>query len=147
MQENYSIYDGPPPEINLVNEKNNGLAVLELIKNNLVLSSHDISSGGLIVSLAEMSISSGFGLKIIKPKKLINYYEYLFGEDQGRYLIEISKDNLNNFQNFLKKNSTYSEIVAEVQNDTFQMEEIFKLNVKDLKKINNEWYNKFNALN
>ena len=63
MQENYSIYDGPPPEINLVNEKNNGLAVLELIKNNLVLSSHDISSGGLIVSLAEMSISSGFGLK------------------------------------------------------------------------------------
>ena len=147
LQENYSIYDGPPPEINLVNEKNNGLAVLELIKNNLVLSSHDISSGGLIVSLAEMSISSGFGLKIIKPKKLINYYEYLFGEDQGRYLIEISKDNLNNVQNFLKKNSTYSEIVAEVQNDTFQMEEIFKLNVKDLKKINNEWYNKFNALN
>ena len=41
---------------------------------------------------------------------------------------------MNNVQNFLKKNSTYSEIVAEVQNDTFQMEEIFKLNVKDLKK-------------
>ena len=25
--------DGPPPEINLLNEKNNGLAVLDLIKN------------------------------------------------------------------------------------------------------------------
>ena len=59
LRENYSIQDGPPPEINLMNEKNNGLAVLHLIKDNLVLSSHDISSGGLIVSLAEMSISSG----------------------------------------------------------------------------------------
>ena len=147
LRENYSIQDGPPPEINLVNEKNNGLAVLHLIKDNLVLSSHDISSGGLIVSLAEMSISSGFGLKIFKPKKLINYYEYLFGEDQGRYLIEISKDNFNKVQNFLKKNSIFFEIVANVQNDTFQMEEIFKLSVKDLIKINNEWYNKFNALN
>ena len=119
----------------------------ESYQDNLVLSSHDISSGGLIVSLAEMSISSGFGLKIFKPKKLINYYEYLFGEDQGRYLIEISKDNFNKVQNFLKKNSIFFEIVANVQNDTFQMEEIFKLSVKDLIKINNEWYNKFNALN
>ena len=32
IQENFSIFDGPPPEINLVNEKNNGLAVLKLIK-------------------------------------------------------------------------------------------------------------------
>ena len=32
LQENYSINDGPPPEINLVNEKNNGLAVSKLIK-------------------------------------------------------------------------------------------------------------------
>ena len=91
LQENFSIYDGPPPEINLVNEKNNGLAVLKLIKDNLVLSAHDISSGGMLVALAEMSISSGLGLKINKPKKSANTMEYFFGEDQGRYLIEISQ--------------------------------------------------------
>ena len=92
--ENFSVYDGPPPEINLVNEKNNGLAVLKLIKDNLVLSAHDVSSGGILVSLAEMSIASGLGLKIYKPKKLANSFEYFFGEDQGRYLLEISKNNL-----------------------------------------------------
>ena len=27
LHENFSIYDGPPPEVNLTNEKNNGLAV------------------------------------------------------------------------------------------------------------------------
>ena len=78
LQENFSIFDGPPPEINLVNEKNNGLAVLKLIKDNLVLSAHDISSGGMLVSLAEMSINSGLGLKIYKPKKLTNLFEYIF---------------------------------------------------------------------
>ncbi len=147
IQENFSIFDGPPPEINLVNEKNNGLAVLKLIKDNLVLSAHDISSGGMIVSLAEMSINSGLGLKIYKPKKLANLLEYFFGEDQGRYLIEISKNNLKKIQGFLKKNNVFSEVVAEVQNDTFEIEKVFNLKIKDLHNFNNQWYNKYNAFN
>ena len=76
-----------------MNEKNNGLAVLELIKKGIAVSVHDVSSGGMLVSMAEMSMSSGLGLKIYKPKKLKNFYEYFFGEDQGRYIIEIEKDN------------------------------------------------------
>ena len=81
-RENYEIEYGPPPEINLTNEKNNGLAVLRLIRDNLILSAHDISSGGMIVSLAEMAISSKLGLKIFRPKKLTNVIEYFFAEDQ-----------------------------------------------------------------
>ena len=76
LRENFAIHDGPPPEINLTNEKNNGLAVLKLIKDNLVLSAHDISSGGMLVSLAEMSIASMLGLKIYRPKRLTNSMEY-----------------------------------------------------------------------
>ena len=120
---------------------------MKLIKDNLVLSAHDISSGGMIVSLAEMSINSGLGLKIYKPKKLANLLEYFFGEDQGRYLIEISKNNLEKIQGFLKKNNVFSEVVAEVQNDTFEIEKIFNLKIKDLHNFNNQWYNKFNAFN
>ena len=147
LQENYSIYDGPPPEINLVNEKNNGLAVLKLIKDNLVLSAHDISSGGMLVALAEMSISSGLGLKINKPKKSANTMEYFFGEDHGRYLIEISPDNLKKIEIFLKKNNVFFEIVAEIQNDAFEIQKMFSLKIKELRDINNQWYNKFNAIN
>ncbi len=145
LYENFSIYDGPPPEINLVNEKNNGLAVLKLIKDSIILSAHDVSSGGIIVSLAEMSLASGLGLKIYKPKKIANSFEYFFGEDQGRYLVEISKNKLKNAEVFLKKNNTYFEIIAEVQNDTFEVEKIFKLKIKDLHKIHNQWYSTFNA--
>ena len=91
LKEIYSINDGSPPEINLTNEKNNGLSVLNLIKNNLVLSCHDVSSGGILVALAEMSIASMLGLKITKPKKFSDFNEYFFAEDQGRYLLEIEK--------------------------------------------------------
>ena len=147
LQENFSIYDGPPPEINLVNEKNNGLAILKLIKDNLVLSAHDISSGGILVSLAEMSIASGLGLKIYKPKKLSNSFEYFFGEDQGRYLIEISKNNLKNIEAFLKKNNIFFEILAEVQNDVFEIAKTFSLKTKNLSNYNNQWYTKYNAIN
>ncbi len=147
LQENFSIFDGPPPEINLVNEKNNGLAVLQLIRDNLVMSAHDISSGGMLVSLSEMSIHSGLGLKIYKPKKLVNLFEYFFGEDQGRYLIEISKNNIKKIETFLRKNNIFFEVIAEVQNDTFEIEKTFSLKIKDLHNYNNQWYSKYNAIN
>ena len=45
-------------------------SVLNLIKNNLVLSCHDVSSGGILISLAEMSMASMLGLKILNLKNL-----------------------------------------------------------------------------
>ena len=94
-----------------------------------------------------MSISSGLGLKINKPKKLKNFYEYFFGEDQGRYVIEISKNNLVNAELFLKKNNIFYETIAEVQNDTFEIEKLFSIKTKDLQICNNQWYNNYNAIN
>ena len=96
-----------PPDINLLNEKNNGENVLKLIQNKLILSSHDISDGGLILALCEMSISSSYGAKIKKPKKLTNLFEYFFGEDQGRYLLEVEPSNLTKVEKSLKDSNIY----------------------------------------
>ena len=147
IKEVYSINDGPPPEINLTNEKNNGFSVLNLIKNNLVLSCHDVSTGGILVALAEMSMSSMLGLKINKPKKFTDLNEYFFAEDQGRYLLEIDKNNLEKIGKILKKNNTFYEVVAEVQNDIFEIDKTLSITTKDLYKCNNKWFNKFNAVN
>ena len=38
-----------------------------------------------------MCIKGKKGIKIKKPNYLINQFEYLFGEDQGRYIVEIKK--------------------------------------------------------
>ena len=101
----YSNNDGPPPEINLTNEKNNGLAVLKLIKDNLVLSVMMFLLVVCLVALAEMSIASMLGLKIYKPKKFSDFNEYFFGEDQGRYLLKLTKIILKKLKKSLKKNN------------------------------------------
>ena len=143
FQEIYSITDGPPPEINLSNEKNNGLAVLKLINDKLTCAVHDISSGGLLLALAEMTFRSGFGVKISKPKNLSDQMGYYFSEDQGRYLVEVRPDDLSKVNNILNENNIFNEIVGEVQKDYFEVTGELKIKINDLYKINNSWYKNY----
>ncbi len=142
-EEIYSLTEGEPPEINLNNEKNNGTCVLELVKNKLVNSIHDVSSGGLIVALAEMAIGSEYGIKIYKPKKLSNLYQYFFGEDQSRYILEIDKKNLEKTEKILKDNNVFYEIIGLTQKDFFEVDGELKIDTKKLYNLNNKWYNNY----
>ena len=147
INELYNIHDGMPPEINLLNEKNNGEMILKLIANENINSVHDISSGGIIIALAEMSISSQIGVKIQKPQKVSDIFKYFFGEDQGRYLIEVEKNNLSKVEKKLKENNIYFENIGTTQKEYFELEKDLKINVKELYELNNKWYKQFNGLN
>ena len=141
LEEIYSITDGPPPEINLSNEKNNGLSILKLINDKLVSSVHDVSSGGLIIGLVEMTFNSSYGIKLNKPKNLSNLMEYYFSEDQGRYIVEVEPVNLKKVNAILKENNVFAEILGSVQEDYFEVPGELKINTKELYKTNNTWYN------
>ncbi len=143
FHEVYSINEGPPPDVNLINEKNNGEIILSLINKKIINSAHDVSSGGVIMSLAEMSMSSGMGVKIEKPKKLSSLFEYFFGEDQGRYVVEIDKDKLSLMQNLLKENNVFSEIIGITQKNKFEINDVMKVDIKELCDINNKWYHNY----
>tara|TARA_B100000989_G_scaffold263194_1_gene214970 strand:- start:307 stop:1752 length:1446 start_codon:yes stop_codon:yes gene_type:complete len=143
LKENYSITEGMPPEINLINEKNNGESLLKLIDKNLILSAHDVSNGGLITALSEMTLSSDFGAKIHKPKKLTNMVKYFFGEDQSRYVVEIRGQNLPMVEKVLKESNIYYENIGFTQKNYLEVDDELKISTKDLFKINNEWYNNY----
>jgi phosphoribosylformylglycinamidine synthase II len=143
LKENFSINEGMPPEVNLLNEKNNGECLLKLINKNLILSSHDISSGGLITALSEMCLNSNYGAKIQKPKKLANLFNYFFGEDQARYIIEVEPNKLPQVEKILKDNNIFYENIGFTQKEYFEIEGELKISTKDLFKINNEWYNNY----
>ncbi len=145
LEEIYDNKEGLPPEVNLTNEKNNGECVLELINNSLVKSIHDISSGGLAVALAEMAMGTDYGVKINKPKNLTNLFKYFFGEDQSRYILEIEKNKLEKVEKILKKNNIFYENIGTTQKKYFEIQGEFKSDIKELYKINNQWYNNFNG--
>ncbi len=104
---------GPPPEINLFNEKNNGETILKIIKEKLALSVHDVSLGGIMIGALKMCVAGNKGIKFYKFKNLTNIYQYFFSEDQGRYIIEVDKNNLNKVESILKKNSVHFDLLGE----------------------------------
>jgi len=143
FREVLNFKEGPPPEINLFNEKNNGLAVLNLISNKLVSSVHDVSSGGILVALSEMCIQNKIGALIKLPKNNIKIHEYLFGEDQSRYVIEVEEKNIKKVIKFLKDNNVYFEKFGITQNSSIEIKNIFKTDLKDLAKLHKYWFNNY----
>ncbi len=140
LNEVFSIFDGPPPEVNLKNEKNNGETIINLVKNSYVESVHDVSSGGILLSIAEMSIYSQIGIKIQKPKTNINIFEYFFGEDQGRYIIEVNEKKVNGLKKYLNDNNIHYDFIGITQKNYFEIEKNIKISVNELYNLNNKWY-------
>ncbi|MDA7473302.1 phosphoribosylformylglycinamidine synthase subunit PurL [Candidatus Pelagibacter ubique] len=131
--------NGPPPEINLFNEKNNGETILKLIDKKFIKSAHDVSLGGIITALSKMCIKGKKGATLKKSNYLINQFEYLFGEDQGRYIIEISKDDLENATKILQENSVHFDELGLVNEDSLIIDDKTKVSIDDLIKSHTNW--------
>jgi phosphoribosylformylglycinamidine synthase len=80
--------DGAPPAVDLADEKRNGDFVRGLIRTGTVPACHDVSDGGLAVTLAEMCMAAGLGATVSTgpgPRHAV-----LFGEDQARYVVGVA---------------------------------------------------------
>jgi len=131
--------NGPPPEVNLFNEKNNGESLLSLMEKNYIKSAHDVSLGGIITAVSKMSIKGNKGIKLKKSKNLINEIDYLFSEDQGRYVIEIKQEDLKNVTKILDKNSVHYEELGFIIQKELIINEKTKVTIDELKSYNTNW--------
>ncbi len=135
--------NGPPPEVNLFNEKNNGESLLNLIENNLIKSVHDVSLGGIITAISKMSIKGNKGIKLKKSKNLQSEIEYFFAEDQGRYIIEIDPKSLKEVDKVLVKNSVHYEEIGTIIDKEMIVNEKTKVTIDELKSYNSNWLNNY----
>ena len=131
--------NGPPPEINLFNEKNNGETLLKLIESNLIKSAHDVSLGGIITAVAKMCIKGKKGINLNKPKYLINELEYFFGEDQGRYIIEVGKKDLKKVTDILNKNAVHFDELGTINENELYIDDKTKVTIDELTSSNTKW--------
>ena len=131
--------NGPPPEVNLFNEKNNGLTLLNLIEKNFIKSAHDVSLGGIITAISKMCIQGNKGIQFKKPKFLINEIEYFFAEDQGRYLIEINPKDFKEVSKILDKNSVHYDEIGKIIDKEMIIDQKTKLTIDELKSYNTNW--------
>ncbi|SFU60379.1 phosphoribosylformylglycinamidine synthase [Methylobacterium sp. 174MFSha1.1] len=84
--------EGAPPPVDLAAEKRNGDFVRGLITSGLVDTVHDLSDGGLAVAVAEMALAGKIGAVLPECPLPVPCHAYLFGEDQGRYLLAVEPD-------------------------------------------------------
>jgi phosphoribosylformylglycinamidine synthase len=95
LRELFQRDDGAPPPVALHRERRAGELVRQLIGDGLVRACHDVSDGGMLVAVAEMSMASAgqIGAKLEAPSTL-PLHAWCFGEDQGRYILEVSDADL-----------------------------------------------------
>ena len=68
-------------------EKRNGDFVRRLITDGKVTACHDVSDGGVLLTVAEMALAGDIGATLQIPDLDIPAHAWLFGEDQGRYVV------------------------------------------------------------
>ncbi|MDA9606011.1 AIR synthase-related protein, partial [bacterium] len=112
---------------------------LKLIDASHVKSAHDVSIGGIITAVSKMCIKGNKGINLKKPKYLINEIEYFFAEDQGRYIVEISKENHKKVTNILSKNAVHYDELGTINKDQLFINDKTKVSIDELRTSNTSW--------
>ena len=88
----HGIEFSPAPHFNLEEEYRLQQAVTSIIKDKLILSAHDVSEGGLFVTLTESSFNNNLGYDILTNNN-IRKDAFLFGEAQSRVVVSVAAAN------------------------------------------------------
>ena len=130
--------EGAPPPVDLSVERRNGDFVRNLIESEEVRVCHDVSDGGILVAIAEMSITSGIGAKLAPKRINIPLFSWAFGEDQARYII--AANNTEHILNAARKADVPAEIIGTTGGSTLTLGSLTSISVKELRKCHRHWF-------
>ena len=141
------IENGQPPKVDLEKELSNGKFILNLANQNLIHICKDISDGGLAIALAEICIMSNVGCEVQKPDK-ININSWLYGEDQGRYIVISEKTNTGKIIIEAKKRNILVSSIGKITDEGFAIkhnEKKQEISIENLSNLRNNWFNNYFA--
>ncbi|HYD27596.1 phosphoribosylformylglycinamidine synthase subunit PurL [Brevundimonas sp.] len=128
--------DGAPPPVDLAAERKHGDFVRGLIRDGLVTGVHDLSDGGLVVAAAEVALASNVGVTL-NATSHDNAHPYLFGEDQGRYLVAAS--NPDAVLDAARAAGVHAIVCGEAAGDAFASRELFSIPLETLRAAHESW--------
>ena len=130
--------EGAPPPVDLSVERRNGDFVRNLIESEEVRVCHDVSDGGILVAIAEMSITSGIGAKLAPKRINIPLFSWAFGEDQARYII--AANNTEHILNAARKADVPAEVIGTTGGSTLTLGSLTSISMKELRKCHRHWF-------
>jgi phosphoribosylformylglycinamidine synthase len=96
----HGVKNSPAPFFDLDEEYKVQQCIKELIRNNYISSAHDVSDGGLFITLCEMGLPNSLGFDIVTDSE-IRRDAFLFGESQSRIAVTVVEDYEDEFLDFV----------------------------------------------
>ena len=96
----------PVPHFDLEDEFTLQQELSSLIKNKLVVSAHDISEGGLFITLLESAFVNGLGFEVSQLDSSTRSDAFWFGESQSRVVVSVSPENVVAFEKVMSSNAS-----------------------------------------
>jgi phosphoribosylformylglycinamidine synthase len=119
----HGVKNTPAPYFDLDAEFQMQQAVQTLIKDKLINAAHDVSDGGLFVTLVEMSLPRGLGFDIVTDSE-IRMDAFLFGEGQGRVVVSLSDETEESFIEFMVNSGVNITLLGHVTKGKLQIDEM-----------------------
>lgn len=136
----HAIHDlttGDAPDINLEFEERLQSTLLDVIQQNMVNAAHDVSDGGLAVTLAEMAIFSGLGASLSVDKLGEDKHEVLYSEAQSGVVVTTGEDHRKQLESVLNENGIPFVELGNVgsEEDSFEISELFSFSIDKMQSI------------
>ncbi len=115
----------PAPYFDLEEEHAVQRALFQLIRQGIVQSAHDVSDGGLFITLFESAKAGNMGFSVYSDEE-IRKDAFLFGESQSRVVISVAPENEGHLAEFMAQTDVEWSLLGEtggtdavVDNDNF----------------------------
>ena len=118
----HGIKASPAPYFDLDKEFEMQQALKGVITEGLVNAVHDVSDGGLYVSLIEMSMPRGLGFDIVSDAD-IRLDAFLFGEGQGRVVVSVTEEQVEDFVEYMVATGVNITLLGHVTKGKLQIDE------------------------
>ncbi|MFN8144137.1 MAG: phosphoribosylformylglycinamidine synthase subunit PurL [Bacteroidia bacterium] len=130
----HGVKQSPAPHFDLDTEFKVQQVVKNLIRKGLIESAHDVSDGGLFITLAESAMPGNFGFAI-ETDFDCRADAFLFGEAQSRIVVSVSEEKLDAFVDALAASDVeFSNLGAVTDGEILIDEESFG-NIQEAKAL------------
>ncbi len=130
----HKVKNSPAPYIDLEEESLLQQTILGLIEHQLIHAAHDISDGGLIVSLFESAFPMERGFSIKTPEN-IRKDAFLYGEAGGRAIVSVPTDKEVSFNSYLTNTHLPYTLLGKVTEKEVYIDDENMGNIGDFKSI------------
>jgi phosphoribosylformylglycinamidine synthase len=105
----------PAPHFDLEEEFSVQQTILKLISQKLIQSAHDISEGGLFITLLESGFVAGLGFEASQQDASLRADAFWFGESQSRVVVSVSPSKQHAFESMLAASAIKSSLLGNVK--------------------------------